>query len=112
MRLVFVEAPAFAFRRAHYLDDEEFRRLQLTLLLEPGVGTVIPGTGGFRKMRWHDPRRGKGKRSGLRIVYYWLPIERRLWLFTIYAKNEVVDLTARERRLLKQAIEAELRERR
>jgi hypothetical protein len=40
----------------------------------------MPGTGGFRKVRWGDPQRGKGKRGGLRVIYYYLEPDDRVWL--------------------------------
>jgi hypothetical protein len=67
----FVELPAFERRRAKYLGDDEYRALQLQLMLNPEAGAVMPGTGGLRKIRFADHRRGKGKRGGLRVIYYW-----------------------------------------
>ena len=55
-----------------YLDDDEYRGLQGFLAGKPAAGDVMAGTGGFRKLRWGDPRRGKGKRGGLRVIYYHL----------------------------------------
>ena len=72
----------------------------------------MPGTGGFRKVRWEDARRGKGKRSGLRVIYYYLSADHQIWFFTLYDKGEATDLTADEKRLLKKAIQAELEVRR
>ncbi len=71
MQAIFAELPAFAKYRADYLDDEEFRRLQQYMLKNPEAGDVIEGTGGLRKLRHGDSRRGKGKRGGLRVIYYW-----------------------------------------
>ena len=71
MKAVFVELPAFERRRADYLDDAAFRVLQDALMKSPDAGQVIEGTGGLRKMRFADARRGKGKRGGLRVIYYW-----------------------------------------
>jgi len=71
MRLVFVESPVFSRLLPDYLDDASYRTLQRALLEEPERGAVMPGTGGFRKLRWADTRRGKGKRGGLRVVYYY-----------------------------------------
>jgi len=68
----------------------------------------MPGTGGFRKLRWEDSRRGKGKRGGLRIIYYYLTADRQIWFFTLYDKNEAVDLSHEEKKELKKAIQAEL----
>jgi hypothetical protein len=104
----FIEAPPFTRRLADYLNDEEFIRLQTWINRNPEVGDLIPGTGGFRKMRWADARRGRGQRGGLRIIYYYLPSAHQIWLMTLYGKNEISDLTAQQRKALKLAIEEEL----
>ena len=72
----------------------------------------MPGTGGFRKIRWQDKRRGKGKRGGVRIIYYHLIADHQIWLFTIYGKDEMDDLNADEKKVLKKAIQTELKARR
>ena len=71
MKAVFVELPAFERYRADYLDEEAFGNLQNALMRNPEAGEVIQGTGGLRKVRFADKRRGKGKRGGLRVIYYW-----------------------------------------
>ena len=105
--MIFIEAPAFTRHLPSYLTDDEYRRLQEALLANPEGGAVMPGTGGFRKMRWPDPRRGKGTRGGLRVIYYHFANEAQLWLMTVYGKDELKDLTAAEKRTLKAAINAE-----
>lgn len=107
----FVEAPGFTTLVSDYLDDDEYRGLQVFLAGKPDAGDVIPGTGGFRKLRWGDPRRGKGKRGGLRVIYYYLEADDQIWLITVYDKDEMADLSPAEKRLLKKAIEAELTQR-
>jgi hypothetical protein len=94
-----------------YLEDDEYAALQHFLAVNPGAGEVIPGTGGFRKLRWADERRGKGRRGGLRVVYYLLVADQQIWLFTIFGKDEAADLTQDQKRQLRTAINAELRER-
>ena len=111
MQAVFVELPPFARYRADYLDDEGFRRLQLLLLRQPEAGDLIEGTGGLRKLRHGDLRRGKGKRGGLRVIYYWWNGRQQFWLFTLYDKDEMSDLTAEERKALKALLRAELEKR-
>lgn len=71
----------------------------------------MPGTGGFRKLRWKDPQRGKGSRGGLRIIYYYFPAAQQIWLMTLYGKDETADLTPEEKKALKRAIETESRAR-
>ena len=103
----FFEAPAFTRHMGAYLDDAGMRALQLFLIDHPEAGKVMPGTGGFRKLRWGDETRGKGKRGGLRVIYYFLPEEQQVWLFTLYGKNEADDLTPAQKSILRTAIDAE-----
>ena len=62
-------------------------------------------------MRWADLLRGKGRRGGLRVIYYYFLSSNQIWFMTIYGKNEATDLTADEKRTLKAAVEAELKAR-
>jgi hypothetical protein len=104
----FLDAPAFTRYVSDYLTDDDYRELQRRLAAAPEQGDVIPGTGGFRKLRWTDPRRGKGRRGGLRVIYYYFPGEHQIWLITLYDKDEASDLTPKERQALRSAIEIEL----
>lgn len=108
LNAVFVELPAFERHRSAYLDDQEFTELQALLLNSPTAGDVVRGTGGLRKLRFGDRSRGKGRRGGLRVIYYWWESGRQFWLFTLYDKNEMSDLTPTECKQLKAMIKAEL----
>jgi len=79
---------------------------------DPEAGALIPGSGGLRKLRFADERRGKGKRGGLRVIYFWWDAGSHFWLFTIYDKDELSDLTKGQRETLKQMIKKELEARR
>lgn len=107
----FFEAPAFTRFLREYLNDEEYRSLQQLLAVNPELGDVMPGTGGFRKLRWADPRRGKGRRGGLRVIYYYFSAEQQIWLMTLYGKDEADDLTPKEKKALNSVIETELKQR-
>ncbi len=111
MNLIFIETPTFSRVLPEYLDDEGFRDLQQSLIAQPDAGQLIPGTGGFRKLRWQDERRGKGRRGGLRVIYYFLNNYAEIWLFTIYGKDEAIDLTSHEKQILKRAMQSELQSR-
>ena len=104
----FIEAPAFTRHLSDYLNDDNYRDLQAKLGRNPRLGDVMPGTGGFRKVRWADARRGKGRRGGLRIIYYHFNSDHQIWLMTLYDKHEAADLTAKEKKALKASIENEL----
>lgn len=108
----FVEAPAFTKFIRNYLEDDDYAELQRHLEQDPQAGDLIPGTGGLRKLRWRDRSRGKGARGGLRVIYYYFLSDVQIWLLTIHGKNEAADLTAPEKKLLRQAIEIELDSRR
>jgi hypothetical protein len=108
----FIEAAPFTRYVGEYFADDEYRELQNRLASNPELGNLMPGTGGFRKLRWRDPRRGKGRRGGLRVIYYFFPADQQIWLMTLYDKDEASDLTAGEKKALRAAIEAELQARR
>jgi len=108
MKALFAELPAFARYRADYLDDTGFRARQATLMANPAAGDVIEGTGGLRKVRHADKRRGKGKRGGLRVIYYWWNGGDQFWLFTLYDKDEMSDLNAQDRQALNAMLKREL----
>ena len=112
VKAVFVELPPFERYRAVYLDDRAFASLQEALMADPEAGDLIQGTGGLRKVRFPDPRRAKGKRGGLRIIYFWWKAGRQFWLFTLYGKDEIDDLTAAQRKALKALLDHEVASRR
>jgi hypothetical protein len=111
MKALFVELPAFERYRQEYLSDEAYRGLQNELLKAPEAGDVIMGTGGLRKIRHGDPQRGKGKRGGLRVIYFWWETQRQFWLFTLYDKSEMDDLSPTDRAALKVMLKQELESR-
>jgi mRNA-degrading endonuclease RelE of RelBE toxin-antitoxin system len=108
MKATFVELPPFERHRAAYLSDEDYRQFQESLMRNPTAGDVIQGTGGLRKVRVGDPRRNRGKRGGLRVIYYWQVSESQFWLFTVYDKDEMDDLTADQRKALAKLLDKEL----
>jgi hypothetical protein len=109
MKAVFIELPAFERHRDHYLDDDSFSRLQGDLMANPAAGDLIEGTGGLRKLRFGDSRRSKGKRGGLRVIYYYWTGGPEFWLFTLYDKDEMSDLTPKQRAALKERVKDELK---
>ncbi len=101
--MVFIETSLFTKNRSSYLNDEDYRSLQDYLIEQPEAGTLIQGTGGLRKLRWNMGT--KGKRGGIRIIYYFELKKSHIYLMTLYSKNEMTDLSAKEKKLLKQLLE-------
>lgn len=101
--MIFIETSLFTKLLPDYLSDNEYREFQNFLLEKPEAGDLIQGTGGLRKIRWSSGN--KGKRGGIRVIYYWKSIDDRIYLMTLYAKNEMSNLTEKEKKLLKQMIE-------
>ena len=83
--LTFVELSIFAAVRDKYLDDDEFGEFQQYLAEHPDAGDVIPGSGGCRKVRWSAE--GRGKRGGIRVIYFVRVSLGQIVLVTLYAKN-------------------------
>ena len=96
---IFIELQGFSKRRQLLLPDDEFRIFQELLIQDPTAGDIIAGTGSFRKIRWN--RSGMGKRGGIRIIYYNVTRNGRIYLALIYPKNEQDDLTEEQRKALK-----------
>ena len=105
--MVFRESKAFGRRLAELMSDEDFRLLQVSLLLRPDQGKVIPRGGGLRKMRW--ALAGRGKSGGARVIYYWFVAQAVIYLLLLYSKNEQEDLTPEQLKLLRKSVEAEFK---
>ena len=99
MEMEFIETPLFTRLVKKLLDDDEYRELQEVLIYRPDLGDVIQGTGGLRKIRWM--RKGRGKRSGVRVIYYWLMDDEQILMLYIYPKSQQEDLTSEQKKTLK-----------
>ncbi len=89
-----------AVREEYFAGDKSFSDLQQTLLTHPDAGSVMPGCGGLRKLRWPDPRRGKGKRGGLRVIYLYVPEVQVILFLKVYDKDETDNLASSEQKEL------------
>ena len=84
--MIFIETTLFTKLLPRYLSDDEYGLFQWYLLLNPETGDLVRGSGGVRKVRWAPG--GRGKRGGIRIMYFWKKSENEIWLLTLYAKSE------------------------
>jgi mRNA-degrading endonuclease RelE of RelBE toxin-antitoxin system len=99
----FVETKLFTRLVAEYLSDDEYRKLQQALIANPEMGPVIPGSGGVRKVRWGMT--GRGKRGGLRIIYYVRVRQGQIWMLTLYPKNVADNIPTRLLRQIRDEID-------
>ena len=109
--MVFIESQPFT-KRLHQLAgpsaDAVLRQIQSDLLQNAERGSVVQGLGGIRKARSSNPGRGKGKRGGFRYLHLYLERRDHIHLLFLLDKNEQEDLTAGQRKELRQMV-AELK---
>lgn len=102
----FFETPIFTKQITKLISDEEYRLLQLQLAVRPESGDLIKGSGGIRKLRWAGS--GRGKRGGIRIVYYFINEDEKLYMLFAYPKNVKDDLSSYQLKQLKKLVEEQL----
>ena len=103
--VTFVETKLFTELVLDYLSDDEYAAMQQFLVVNPEAGDVIPGSGGVRKLRWGVA--GRGKRGGLRVIYFLRLRNDEVWMLTLYAKNVADNIPAKVLKKIKEEIDAE-----
>ena len=104
-KVIIVETQIFTKQVLLLLSDEEYRLLQSVLANRPDAGVVIPSSGGLRKMRWGMT--GRGKRGGVRVIYYWAVKQERILMLLIYPKNVKDDMTQEQLKILRKIVKEE-----
>ena len=104
MKLTFIESRGFTEKLATLVADDAYRAFQTELQENPEKGDVIQGTGGVRKVRMRLP--GRGKSGGARVIYLFLEKHARIYLLTLYSKNQQVNLSSDEKKEVRKAVEA------
>jgi hypothetical protein len=94
----FIETPTFTKLVNEILSDDSYSELQAVLAKDPAKGDVIPGGKGLRKIRWSVP--GKGKRGGLRVIYYWISADNIIYMVTLYKKSQKDDMSREQLKIL------------
>ena len=101
----FIETPVFTRSVKQFMTDDEYHSMQLALIFRHELGATIPGSGGLRKLRWSVP--GKGKRGGLRVVYFWHANSETFCMLYAYEKNNQQNLTQTQLQLLNRLVREE-----
>jgi len=104
MRTV-AETPIFQRYAADVWSDTERDAFITFIAGSPDAGTVIPGSGGCRKIRWSTA--GVGKRGGARVIYFIAP-NGVVWLLIVYKKSKFDNLPTTFIAELKRAVEGSL----
>lgn len=107
--MVIIETPIFSKQVLAALSDDEYRQFQSILRERPDAGKVMPGSGGLRKIRWATE--GRGKRGGIRVIYYWFTSRNTILLLFIYPKNVKANLSVDQLKQLKKIVDEEYHER-
>lgn len=98
----FIETPTFTRLLADLLTDDEYAVLQGALIENPERGDVIQGGGGIRKLRYGLS--GRGKRGGVRVIYYWQREDGQIYMLLIYPKSKKDTLTDKETAVLRHLV--------
>lgn len=104
--MVVLETTFFTKTIKSVMSDDDYRALQNHLISNPLAGSQIQGSGGIRKLRWKAE--GRGKRGGVRILYFWITQQDQIYMLYAYPKNTQENLTQAQLTLLKKAVTAEL----
>lgn len=103
----FIETSIFTRQVTSLLTDDEYSQLQVALLAHPETGVIISRSGGLRKIRWSMS--GRGKRGGVRAIYYWVVAKDQILMLFIYPKSEKDDLTPQQLKVLREIVEKEFK---
>ena len=101
----FVETSIFTKLIKELMIDEDYRKLQIALILRPEQGVLIKKSGGLRKIRWTT--KGTGKRGGIRIIYYWDKGDESFYMLFAYPKTKQDDLTPEQLHILRRVMKEE-----
>ena len=99
----FIETKLFTRLVQDNLSDDEYAALQKALRADPEAGAIIPGSGGVLKLRWSVA--GRGKRGGIRVIYFLRTRHGQIWMLTLYAKNVAENISARVLKQIKDEID-------
>jgi hypothetical protein len=108
MKRIFVQTPLFSKKLDGRGGDLLLRAIEEELLKDPDAGDLIQAAGGVRKLRIADPGRGKGKRGGFRVIHLNIVRRQHSLLITFYGKDEADDLTANDKRVIRELVKRAL----
>ena len=100
------ETSVFTKQITRLIGDEDYRDLQRVLVVNPLAGALIKNSAGLRKLRWRIA--GKGKSGGIRVIYYYVSADSRIFMLLAYEKSKKDDLTQKQLASLRKLVRQEL----
>ncbi len=100
------ETSVFTKQITGLISDEDYRDLQRVLVVNPLAGALIKNSGGLRKLRWRIA--GKGKSGGIRVIYYYVTADSKIFMLAAYEKSKKDDLTQKQLTSLRKLVMEEL----
>ena len=100
--MIIVETTVFTRLITQLMHDDQYRELQERLIENPEIGDLIQASGGLRKIRWKLS--GRGKRGGVRVIYYWAVSADQIRMLYVYSKSDQKDLTKDQIKVLRQLV--------
>lgn len=85
-----VETPTFLKSAEKLWTEQDRVEFVNWIASHPKAGDVIPESGGLRKVRW--TRQGSGTRGGVRVIYFNVLEDGKIWLLIVYAKSKFDNL--------------------
>jgi len=104
----FLETSVFTKQITRLISDKEYLELQRQLIINPLVGALIKNSGGLRKLRWGIESKSKGKSGGIRVIYYYVALDDKIFMLVAYEKSKKDDLTHKELANLRKLVKEEL----
>lgn len=101
--MIIIETTVFTKLISQLMDDDQYRELQEVLIENPEIGDLVTGSGGLRKIRWKLT--GRGKRGGVRVIYYWAVFADQIRMLYVYSKSDQENLTKDQLKVLRQVVE-------
>jgi len=102
--LTVAETEIFTKQEPRYWSHDEHSAFVSFIASNPEAGEVVPQSGDVRKVRWSI--RGQGKRGGVRVIYFNMLENAKVWLLLIYGKNVKENIPAHVLRRVKEELES------
>ncbi|MBU3890066.1 transcriptional regulator [Methylosinus sporium] len=101
--LTVIETPTFARLAVQCWEDDDRTAFIDFIAGNPDAGDVVPGSGGLRKIRWGSV--GRGKRGGVRVIYFNRLANGEVWLLLVYPKSVRDNIPANVLREIKKELD-------